>query len=145
MAVVQTISTEHAKAWAGGRGFIPAALTGAAITGDVLTAHPLSNFQTETRCNAVNETNGNGNGNGAKLNRLLERQKEIEAQLAEEKLRLAKRKQKDNKKLYALVGGAVCDAAERSPDFHLMLKQTLGGAVTDAAAGRFLDARGYIA
>ena len=89
-------------------------------------------------------TNGT-NGNGDRLSRLLERQKELDAQLAGEKLRLAKRKQKDDKKLFSLVGRAVCETAEQSKDFHLMLKQTLGGAVTDDAARRFLEARGFIA
>lgn len=111
------------------------------MLGDV-TASPFP-FTQKRGDKAVNEKNGNGNGD--KLNRLLERQKEIEAQLAEEKLRLAKRKKKDDRKLHALVGQAVCEAAERSADFHLMLKQTLGGAVTDEAARRFLEARRYIA
>jgi hypothetical protein len=90
--------------------------------------------------NGKNEINGN-----AKLEALLERQKQLDAQLAAEKLRLAKRQQKDDKKLYALVGRTVCETAEQSKDFHLMLNQTLGGAVTDAAARRFLEGRGYIA
>ena len=89
--------------------------------------------------------NNGSNGNGDKLSRLLERQKELDAQLATEKIRLLKRKQKDDKKLFALVGRAVCETAEQSKDFHLMLNQTLGGAVTDASARRFLEGRGYIA
>jgi hypothetical protein len=94
--------------------------------------------------NGSNGKNGN-NGSGDKLSRLLERQKEVDAQLAAEKLRLAKRKQKDDRKLFASVGREVCEAAEKSPEFRLMIAQTLGGAVTDDAARRFLEARGYIA
>jgi hypothetical protein len=85
------------------------------------------------------------NGNGDRLSRLQEKVKAAEARLAAERLLLAKRKQRDDKKLFALVGQAICSAAEQSPEFHLMLKQTLGGAVTDAADRRFLEARGYIA
>jgi len=83
-------------------------------------------------------------GNG-RLESLLERQKQLDAQLAAEKLKLAKRKQKDDKKLFALVGRSVCQAAEHSADFHLMVNQTLGGEVTDAAARRFLEERGWLA
>jgi hypothetical protein len=86
-----------------------------------------------------------GNSNDDKLSRLLEKQKQVDAQLAAEKLRLAKRKQKDDRKLFALVGREACEAAEKSPEFRLMIAQTLGGAVTDPAARRFLEGRGYIA
>ncbi len=51
--------------------------------------------------------NGNGGGNGDKLSRLQERQKEVEKRLAEEKLRLVKREQRENKKLQSLIGAAV--------------------------------------
>jgi hypothetical protein len=91
--------------------------------------------------NAVSETNGNGD----KLSRLHEKVKAAEARLAAEKMLLAKRKQKDNKKLFGLVGQGVCEAAEKSPELRLMLAQILGGAVTDAGARRFLEARGFIA
>ena len=90
-----------------------------------------------------NGKNGS-NGNGDKLSRLLERQKELDAQLATEKIRLLKRKQKDDKKLFALVGRAVCETAEQSKDFHLMLNQTLGGAVTDASAGTRISVKAYL-
>jgi hypothetical protein len=91
-----------------------------------------------------NGKNGS-NGSGDKLSRLLERQKEVEAKLASEKIRLLKRKQKDDRKMFGWVGRAICEAAEKSPEFRMMIAQTLGGAVTDEAARRFLDARGYIA
>jgi hypothetical protein len=89
--------------------------------------------------------NNGSNGNGDKLSRLLERQKELDAQLATEKIRLLKRKQKDDKKLFAWVGRTICEAAEKSPEFRLMIAQTLGGAIADPAARRFLEGRGYIA
>jgi len=85
------------------------------------------------------------NGNGDKLSRLEEKLKTAEARLAAEKMALAKRKQKDNKKLFGLVGQEVCQAAEKSPELRLMIAQILGGAVTDAAKRRFLETRGYIA
>jgi hypothetical protein len=85
------------------------------------------------------------NGNGDKLSRLEEKLKTAEARLAAEKMALAKRKQKDNKKLFGLVGQEVCQAAEKSPELRLMIAQILGGAATDAATRRFLETRGYIA
>jgi len=88
----------------------------------------------------MSEANGNG-----RIAHFEEKLKAAEAMLAAEKLKLAKRKQKENKKLFGLVGQEVCDAAERSPELRLMIAQILGGAVTDAAARRFLEARGYIA
>ncbi len=92
--------------------------------------------------NAVNEKNGNGN---ERLTVLLERRKQDDALILAERMKVAKRKQKDDKKLFGLVGQEVCGAAERSPDLRLMIAQILGGAVTDAAKRRFLEARRYIA
>jgi hypothetical protein len=89
--------------------------------------------------NGKNESNGN-----AKLEALLERQKEIEARLAAEKLRLAKRKQKDDRKLFADVGREVCHAGECAPNFQLMVAQTLGGTVTDEKLRRFLTERRWL-
>jgi hypothetical protein len=64
-----------------------------------------------------NGKNGkNGSNGNAKLEALLERQKEIEARLAAEKLRLAKRKQKDDGKLFRDVGREVCSAGEHAPN-----------------------------
>jgi hypothetical protein len=88
----------------------------------------------------VSETNGN-----ERIAHFEEKLKTAEARLAAEKMALAKRKQKDNKKLFGLVGQEVCEAAEKSPELRLMIGQILGGSVTDAAKRRFLDARGYIA
>jgi hypothetical protein len=90
--------------------------------------------------------NGKSGSNGnAKLEALLERQKQLDTQLAAEKLRLAKRKQKNDRKLGGLVGRGVCAAAEQSPDFHLMLRQTLaglGGVFTESEQ-RFLKSQGW--
>jgi hypothetical protein len=112
-------------------------LPGTASTGDA-TASP-SPISKNRGGNVVNVTNGN-----AKLEALLERQKEIEARLAAEKLRLAKRKQKDDRKLFADVGREVCHAGERVPNFQLMVAQTLGGTVTEEKVRRFLTERGWL-
>jgi hypothetical protein len=93
-----------------------------------------------------NGKNGkNGSNGNAKLEALLERQKEIEARLAAEKLRLAKRKQKDDGKLFRDVGREVCRAGEHAPNFQLMVAQTLGGTLTDEKLRRFLEERGWLA
>lgn len=114
------------------------ALPGAASTGDA-TASPIP-ISKKRGGNGVSVTNGN-----PRLEALLERQKQLDALLAAEKLKLAKRKQKDDRKLFALVGRSVCQAAEQSPDFHLMLRQTLaglGGVLTEGEQN-FLKAHGW--
>jgi len=88
--------------------------------------------------------NGEMNGNG-RIAHFEEQVKAAEARLAAARMAQAKRKQKDNKKLFRLVGEEVCTAADKSPELHLMIAQILGGSVTDAAKRRFLDARRYIA
>lgn len=88
----------------------------------------------------MNEKNGNG-----RIAHFEEQFKAAGARLAAAKLAQAKRKQKDDKKLFGLVGEEVCEAAAKSPELRLMIAQILGGSVTDAAKRSFLDARGYIA
>lgn len=114
------------------------ALPGSAMTGE-LTVSPIPIPQ-KRGTNAVNGTNGNG-----RLAQLQERQKQLEAQLAAEKLRLAKKRQQDDKKLFALVGRAVCQAADRSSEFHAAVEQNLAGLsgnLTEAEQN-FLKARGW--
>ena len=114
------------------------ALPGAASTGDA-TASPFP-ISKKRGGNGVSATNGN-----PRLEALLERQKQLDALLTAEKLKLAKRKQKDDRKLFAIVGRSVCQAAEQSPEFHLMLRQTLaglGGVLTEGEQN-FLKAHGW--
>jgi hypothetical protein len=111
---------------------------GAASTGDA-TASP-SPISKKRGVNGVSVTNGN-----PRLEALLERQKQLDALLAAEKVKLAKRRQKDERKLFAIVGRSACHAAEQSPDFHLMLRQTLaglGGVLTEGEQS-FLKAHGW--
>ena len=113
-------------------------LPGTASTGDA-TASP-SPISKKRGVNGVSVTNGN-----PRLEALLERQKQLEALLAAEKVKLVKRKQKDDRKLFAIVGRSACYAAEQSPDFHLMLRQTLaglGGVLTEGEQN-FLKAHGW--
>jgi hypothetical protein len=113
-------------------------LPGAASTGDATASpSPISKNRSDK---GVSVTNGN-----PRLEALLERQKQLDALLVAEKLRLAKRKQKDDRKLFAIVGRSVCQAAEQSPEFHLMLRQTLaglGGVLTEGEQ-KFLGAHGW--
>jgi hypothetical protein len=92
----------------------------------------------------MNKGKNGSNGNG-RLEALLERQKQLDEQLAAEKLRLAKRKQKDGKKLGGLLGRGVCAAAEQSPEFRLMITQTLAGlsGVFTESEQRFLKSQGW--
>jgi hypothetical protein len=90
--------------------------------------------------------NGESGSNGnARLDALLERQKQLDAQIADEKLKLGKRKQKDEKKLGGLLGRGARAAAEQSSEFHLMFTQTLaglGGIYTESEQ-RFLKSQGW--
>jgi len=113
------------------------ALPGATSKGDA-TASPAP-ISKKRGNNSVSVTNGN-----PRLEALLERQKQLDTLLAAEKLRLAKRKQKGDRKLFADIGREVCHAGERAPNFQLMVSQTLGGTVTDDKVRRFLTERGWL-
>ena len=88
--------------------------------------------------------NDGTNGNG-RIAHFEEQVKAAEARLAAARMAQAKRKKKDNRKLFGLVGEEVCEAAAKSPELRLMIAQILGGSVTDAAKRRFLEAREFIA
>ncbi len=87
------------------------------------------------------ENNGTNNG---RMGLLKKREAEIRAQIAAEQMRVARRKAKDEAKLFTVVGRALAKFAADSPDFHLMLKQTLQIAVTDERERQFLAACGWL-
>lgn len=83
------------------------------------------------------------NGNG-RMEALREKEKAIRARITAENHEQQKRKARDRAKLAEIIGSALVDQASSSVDLHLMLKQILGGAVTDASARRFLEQRGWV-
>jgi hypothetical protein len=86
----------------------------------------------------------NGNTGGGRIEALKEREREIRARIAAEQVRMARRKQKVNAKLFALVGETLTQYAAQSPDFQLMLKQVLQTAVTDERSREFLKGQGWL-
>ncbi len=80
----------------------------------------------------------------SRIERLKRRELEIRAQIEAERVRAARRKAKNDAKLFALVGRALVKNAANSPDFHLMLKQTLAITVTDEHERQFLADCGFL-
>jgi hypothetical protein len=73
----------------------------------------------------------------------LDRQKQLHALVATEKIRLAKKRDRANTKHFMALGQSVSKAAEQSPQFHLMIRQTLDGlSISDPAARRVLAKKG---
>jgi hypothetical protein len=58
----------------------------------------------------------------------------------------ARRKQRDDAKLFAHVGRAVCQVAKQSPDFHATVKQNISPVFTDESEKirRWLTDRGWL-
>ena len=66
-----------------------------------------------------------------------------EAVLAE-KVRQQKRKEKDDARLFSIVGAALVHNAAQSPDFRLMLKQVLQSAALREGDRAFLAGKGWL-
>ena len=75
---------------------------------------------------------------------LRERERELRAQIAAEQIRLARKRQKEDARLYAIVGRAVVEHASQSPEFLRMLRQTLHAALTEERARKLAAAKGLI-
>jgi hypothetical protein len=82
--------------------------------------------------------------NEARIEALKEREREIRAQITAEQIRLAKKRQKEDGKLCAIVGRAVVEHAAQSPAFLATLKEVLGVAITEERARKLVAARGLI-
>jgi hypothetical protein len=78
------------------------------------------------------------NGDTNRLAILKKRAADLQQAISEEKVRQAKRREKDRARLAAIVGEAVLQEAARVGDFELLLKQTLKKAVKDEKAVKFL-------
>jgi hypothetical protein len=57
---------------------------------------------------------------------------------------LARRKERDDAKLFSIVGQALVQNGARSPDVRLMLKQILQNAVTEERERQFLSEKGWL-
>lgn len=85
-----------------------------------------------------NESNING-----RIEIWMERQRELRQKIEAEKARIARRKAKNDAKLFALVGRELARAAAESPTVQLMLKQALQS-VTDERERQFLVLNGLL-
>jgi len=88
-------------------------------------------------------TNGGGNGN-TRIDALRRREAALKAAIAAEKVRQQKRKEKDDARVFAVVGEALTRYAEQSPDFRLMLKQVLQSADLRDTDRAFLAGKGWV-
>ncbi len=76
---------------------------------------------------------------------LKQKERDIRAQLAAEQMKLRRREDKENTRLFRIVGAALVNHAAQSPDgFGLMLRQVLDSAVTDVKERRFLADKGWL-
>lgn len=87
--------------------------------------------------------NGSQSG-GDKLEALRKREAALKAAIAAEKVRQLKRKEKDDARVFAVVGEALARYAEQSPDFRLMLKQVLQAAELRDTDRAFLAGKGWL-
>ena len=72
------------------------------------------------------------NGNG-KIQAILDRQAALRAQLAQERVKEQKRREKERDRLCALVGAICVRDGEKSPEYKAMLIRTMQGAdMTDS-------------
>jgi len=82
--------------------------------------------------------------NNAKLEALRKREAALRAAIAAEKVRQQNRREKDDARLFAVVGEALTRYAQQSPDFELMLKQVLQAAAMRDSDRAFLAGKGWL-
>ena len=84
-----------------------------------------------------------GNVVNAKLDELRRREQALKAAIAQEKVKEQKRKDKENARLFSVLGEALAHYATKSPDFKLMLKQVLQSAELRDTDRAFLAGKGW--
>lgn len=84
------------------------------------------------------------NGTSSKLEALRKRESALKAAIAAEQVRQQRRNEKDNARLFALIGEALVIYGNQSTDFKTMLRQVLASAITDERSRQFLKDRGWI-
>lgn len=87
-----------------------------------------------TTANVINE----------KLEALHRREAALKAAIATEKVRQQKRNEKDDARLFSIVGAALVQNAKLSSDFRLMLKQVLQSAAMRDTDRAFLAGKGWL-
>ena len=85
-----------------------------------------------------------GTNGDARIEALRKREQAIKAAIAAEQIRRQKRREKDDARLFAIVGEALVKNAAQSPDFRLMLKQVLQSAALRETDRAFLAGKGWL-
>jgi hypothetical protein len=91
----------------------------------------------------VSMNNPSGNAN-QKLEILRKREAALRAAIAAEKVRQQKKNEKDDARLFSIVGAALVQNATQSSDFHLMLKQVLQAAELRDTERALLISKGWL-
>ena len=79
-----------------------------------------------------------------RIEALRKREQAIKAAIAAEQVRRQKRKDKEDARLFSIVGAALVQNAVQSPDFRLMLKQVLQSATLRETDRVFLAGKGWV-
>ena len=80
----------------------------------------------------------------SKLEALRRREQSLKSRIAEEKVRQQRQKEKDDGRLFTIVGEALVHYAEKSPDFRLMLSQVLQSSELRDTDRAFLALKGWL-
>ncbi len=88
-----------------------------------------------------NDSKTSGN---AVLDALRKKEAALKAAIATEKVKQQKRQEKDDARLFSIVGAALVQNAAQSPDFRLMLKQVLQSAALRETDRAFLAGKGWL-
>ncbi len=79
----------------------------------------------------------------SKIEAILRKQAALKAALAERKVQVQKKSEKDNARLCSIIGAALVQNAAAHPDFKLMLKQVLQSAELRDTDRAFLAGEGW--
>jgi len=85
-----------------------------------------------------------GTNSNERIEALRKREQAIKAAIAAEQVRRQKRREKDDGRLFSIVGAALVQNAAQSPDFRLMLKQVLQSAALRESDRAFLAGKGWL-
>jgi hypothetical protein len=89
--------------------------------------------------NYMNGTNGNG-----RIEFLRAKEREIREALSAETAKLAKKRKRDEAKLFSIVGSALIREAQKEEDFRAKLIEALNVSVTDERERVFLENHGWL-
>jgi len=80
----------------------------------------------------------------SRLKSFLEREKAVKAAIAEERVRLLKRRERTAARIAAIIGSVLVRHAESASDFRLMIMHVLRSAELTEAERNFLTRQGWL-